>query len=152
MITYQVESFTDCIEEMSKLFDEHCDEVSSDPENIRPNIDYDAYFRLEDIGSLHLITVRKDEELVGYNLYLISPLLHYKHIIHATNDAIFIKKEHRKGTVGFRLIKFAINTLKERGIYSMMIHTKTKVPFDRLCERLGMTFAEKTYTLVLGDK
>ena len=151
MITYQVESFTKCLSELKGLFDEHYQEIGNDPNSVELNPDYDAYSLLEENNSLHLVTVRSEGLLVGYYLSVISPMLHFKHIINAYNDAIFVKKEYRKGTVGYKLIKKSLKLLEDMGVNCVTLHTKTKQPFDKLCEKLGMTCVERNYVKYLGD-
>ena len=151
MITYQTEGFKDCLPELKDLFEDHYQEIGNDPENIKLNPDYDTYFELERLGKVHLVTVRYNNKIVGYNLSLLAPLLHFKHILNAHNDAIYVDKEYRKGTVGYRLIKFTMVSLKNLGVDCITIHTKTKQPFDRLCEKLGMTLVERNYIKYLGD-
>jgi len=151
MVKYQIESFTECLEELQDLFEIHYQEIGNDPKNIRLNPDYDTYFHLEDIGQLHLVTVRDDDKIVGYYLSVINPLLHFKHILNAYNDAIFICKDYRKGSIAYKMIRFAIEDLEGLGVNQITLHTKIKQPFDKLCEKLGMTCIERHYTKTLGE-
>lgn len=150
MYTIQTESFTECLPELQDLFEIHYQEIGDDPENIRLNPDYEVYFTLEDNGMLHLATVREDNTIVGYYLSVITPLLHFKHITNAHNDAIFIRKEHRKGSLGLRLLKFVAKELTKLGVHRMTVHTKTKQPFDKLCIAAGMECFERHYCKRLG--
>ena len=145
MISYQTESFSKCLEEMKSLFIEHYNEIGNKPDKIKLDPDYDIYQKLEELNLIHLVTVRKDGNIVGYYLSVLSPLLHFKQILNAHNDAIYVQKEHRKGSIGYRLIKYAFEDLKTIGVNMVTIHTKVKQPFDKLCLKLGMTLVERNY-------
>ncbi len=145
MIKYQVESIEDCVKEIIDLFELHYDEIGDNPEGVKLAVDYDAFCYLEDEGRLHIVTARVDEELVGYYISVLCNMLHFKGRVNAFNDAIYIKKEFRKGSLAVRMIKFAERELRALGVDRMTIHMKTKQPFDKLCEHLGMTCTERHY-------
>lgn len=145
MISYQTESFSKCLEQLKDLFLDHYNEIGNEPDKVELNPDYDLYQKLEGLNLIHLVTVREDDSIIGYYLSVLSPLLHFKQILNAYNDAIYIKKEYRKGSIGYKLIKYAFKDLKSIGVNMVTLHTKVKQPFDKLCLRLGMTLVERNY-------
>ena len=119
MITYQVEKYSDCVEELKQLYPEHYEELSvtkSIP--LEPN--YEVYKNIEDIGILKVVTCRNDEDLIGYILFIVTPHLHYKSCITAVEDIYFVRKDYRKGRTGIKLFQFAEKYLKEQGVHRII--------------------------------
>jgi GNAT superfamily N-acetyltransferase len=96
-------------------------------------------------------TVRKDEKLVGYLVVLARNHPHYKDHIFASNDILFIDKEHRKGLVGYFLVKYVTEDLEKRGVSVLLFNTTVDKPYDPILKRLGFKHSEKLYTKYLGE-
>lgn len=118
---------------------EHWLEVSGDP--TRPlAVRWDQFYALDDAGVLMTLTARTDEgQVVGYVIHIIFPSLHYSYLLCATDDAHFLKREHRRGLTGVRMLQAAERELKARGVGMVTYHTKTKVGVDKhkVFERMG---------------
>lgn len=152
MIEYKVETIKDCLEEMKPLLLLHYKEVAMYQDKIELDPDYDKYLSYEDLGMIHLVTVREDGELVGYHLSTLINNLHYKQDKYAVNDILYIKESLRNSKVGLEMFKYAEETLKEEGVSVMTVHMKTALPFDSLCEGLDYDYAERIYTKYIGGK
>ena len=138
------------LNEMDDLFSDHYEELCVTKEfDYEP--DYDAYKRLAQAGMLRCITCRADGELIGYIIFFISPHLHYKSCVTATEDIYFVKKEYRKGRVGIKLFQYAEQVLKERGVQRIVMHTKVHLDNSRLFEYLGYKQTDKVFTKMLGN-
>ena len=138
------------LNEMDDLFPAHYEELCVTKEfDYEP--DYDAYKRCAEAGMLRCITCRADGELIGYIIFLISPHLHYKSCITATEDIYFVKKEYRKGRIGIRLFQYAEKVLKERGVQRIVMHTKVHLDNSKLFEYLGYKWTDKVFTKMLGN-
>jgi len=70
----------------------------------------------------------------------------------ASSDVIYIHPEHRKGRAGANMIKFAEKDLLNHGVSVVIIAMKAHAPFDKLLERGGYTFSEKSYQKFIGAK
>jgi GNAT superfamily N-acetyltransferase len=151
MITYQEESVQDCLEEIKPLIEAHWEEIAIHKDRIKLNPDFDKYLLLDSLGMLHILTARDDEELVGYFISFIQPNMHYKDEMFAINDILYIKPEHRKGTVGYRLFKKAEASLKEIGVSVIIIHAKVKNDFKPLMDKLDYERIEYTYSKYIGE-
>lgn len=151
MITYQVESFKDNLEELKLLFHDHYNEIGHNVDRVELNPDYEQFLIMEELNMLHLVTVRDDSQIIGYYLSVISPLLHFKHIKNAYNDAIYLVPKYRKGIIAYRMLQFAEKELIKVGVKRITIHMKVDYPFDSLCEKLGMTYIERHYMKEIGD-
>jgi len=137
------------LNEMDDLFPDHYEELCVTKEfDYEP--DYDAYKRLAQAGMLRCITCRADGELIGYIIFFISPHLHYKSCVTATEDIYFVKKEYRKGRVGIKLFQYAEKVLKQFGINRIVMHTKVHLDHSKLFEYLGYKWTDKVFTKILG--
>ena len=148
MITYQVEKYSNCVEELKKLYPEHYEELSvtkSIP--LEPN--YEVYKYIEDAGILKVVTCRNDEDLIGYILFIVTPHLHYKSCITAVEDIYFVRKDYRKGRTGIKLFQFAEKYLKEQGVHRVIYGTKVHLDNSKLFEYLGYSFFEKLYSKMI---
>ena len=148
MITYQVEAYSDCIEEMKGHYDDHYDELSV-TKTVALEPDYESYFTLEKLGISKVITCRKDNILIGYIIFIITPHLHYKSCVTAVEDIYYVTKKERKGRVGIRLFQFAEQYLKSIGVHRIMYSTKVHLDNSKLFEYLGYTYIEKLYSKMI---
>ncbi len=151
MIKYTVETLDECLEDMKPLLEKHYDEIAMYRDKIEFDPDYDMYYNLEAIGSLHMVTVRDDGNLVGYYVSFIHHNLHYKQNKFSVNDILFVHPDYRGSSVAYRMLKFVEAELRKIGCTVMTLHMKTDFPFEPLCEAVGMDKAEYTYTKYIGD-
>ena len=128
MITYQVEEYENCIEEIKPHYIKHYEELSVTKEfDLDP--DYEAYSNLATIGLIKVITCRKEGVLIGYIYFILSKNLHYKTMLVACEDIYYLEKSERKGRVGINLFKFAEQYLKSIGAVS---YTHLTLPTKRI--------------------
>ena len=147
-IVYEDVNGLDFINEFEAIFPLHYEELCVTKEYPwEPN--YDVYRFYGENNMLRTITCRVDGELVGYIIFLISPHLHYKSCITATEDIYYVKKEYRKGRIGITLFKYAEKVLKERGVQRIVTHTKVHLDVGRLFEYLGFKQTDKVYSKML---
>jgi GNAT superfamily N-acetyltransferase len=147
-VTYQTEDPAEFIEALKGVLPEHYDELCVTKDFPLMPV-YEAYGRLHVAGMLRCITVRDDNELIGYALFIVHPHLHYKSCITAFEDIYFLKKEHRKGRVGIRLFQFVEDVLKKEGVHRIIMHTKIHMDNTRLFEYLGYKLTDKLFTKIL---
>lgn len=145
--------YADCdpfafVEEMKILFPLHYEELCVTKDfPLAP--DYDAYKRLADAGMLRCITVRADEEVIGYAIFIVQPHLHYMTCKTAFEDIYYIRPDFRKGRVGIRLFKYAEEVLKRIGVNRIIMHTKIHMDNSKLFEYLGYKWTDKLFTKIL---
>jgi len=111
--------------------------------------DYDAYRRVAQAGMLRCVTVRNDDELIGYVIFFISPHLHYKSCVTATEDIYFVRKDFRKGRVGIKLFQYAEQVLRHCGVQRIVMNTKVHLDNSKLFEYLGYKMTDKVFTKIL---
>jgi len=149
--TYHSEDPGSFIEELKTLIPEHYDELCVTKDfPLMP--DYEAYGRLHLAQMLRCITVRVDNQLVGYALFIVQPHLHYKSCTTAFEDIYFLKKEYRLGRTGIRLFQFAEDVLKQEGVHRVIMHTKIHLDNSRLFEYLGYKMTDKLFTKILNTE
>lgn len=150
-ITYQQESLATCKVDAQDLLQQHWEEIALNKDFIKLNPDWEAYYNLEEAGSLKIFTAREDSKLIGYFVVLCRKHLHYVDHVFAFNDILYLQKDYRKGFVGAKLMRFAEKCLKEDGVSVMIVNTKRHKPFDTLLEWLGYKHIENIYSKTLGD-
>ena len=148
-ITYQQEFLLSAQNEIVPLLEDHWKEVSSYPQEIVLNPNWEVYHFLEKMGILSIFTARDNGKLVGYLSTMSQSSLHHKDSVFAVTDAIFIKEDYRKGFTGIRLIRFAEFALKQDGVSVFTINTTVYKPFDKLLLWMGFKHIESTYSKFL---
>lgn len=133
------------VSEIERLFPEHYEELCVTKEfPFEP--DWDCYRFMAERGSLRVITVRADDELVGYMVFIVRPHLHYKSCLTASEDLYYLRKDMRQGRIGLRMFKYAEEALTRIGVQRIIIHTKVHLDNSRLLEYLGYKFTDKLFT------
>jgi len=148
-LTYQVEDWFDCIEEMKWLFPIHWEEVALNQSTIPLDMWFEEYSRFAELGILHIVTVRDDDKVVGYYWALIRPHMHYKESLTAFTDMFFLHPKYRKGFNGIKLFKFFERSVKEKGVQRIIASTKIKLDKSVIFERLNYQKAEIVYTKLI---
>ena len=151
MIEYKVETLDECLEEVKPLLEEHYELVAMYKDRVELLPDYTRYYDMEKVNMLHIVTARDEGKLIGYFISVVSPHMHYMSTKYAVNDIVFIEEAYRKTKVGLDMFKFTEEALKADGVDVIVIHMKTSLPFDSLCEGLGYDYAERNYSKYIGE-
>ena len=133
----KIEKFTDWYEEAKPIFSLHWEEIANYTDQVELNPDYDLYIRKEKEGSLLCLTVRHDGKLIGYSMFSLITLGHYKQVKCAQNDILYILPEYRKGGLGSRLINRSEEICKELRLNKIMWHVKFKHDWSAILVRKG---------------
>lgn len=143
---FQVEDLGNIKTDLEVLLVEHHKETGVLDSNRFPlDPAWHLYEMINDSDALHIVTARDQGDLVGYCVFFISQHPHYQQNLIAENDLVFLSKDYRKGLTGYKLIGFAVKSLKQRGIHLVSLRTKNKNSFGRLAERLGFKAADTVY-------
>lgn len=135
-----IEKFTDTYLELEPLYRQHYSEMVE--RLAGQGITYSSYNpRLHDYGAAcergDLITyvLRLDGQACGYaNVYLTNDM-HNCDLI-AQEDTLFVLKDHRNG-VGKKLVQFALEDLKSRGVKRLTVSAMTDLRVAKLWGRMG---------------
>lgn len=131
-----MESLHDWVLEAKPLFEAHWAEIANYQDTVQLNINYETYLGKDADGSMLGVTVRTAGSLVGYALFELVSLGHYKHVKCAHNDIIFVAAEHRGG-VGTRLINECERICRDIGMDKLIWHVKPKLDWSAVLLRKG---------------
>lgn len=151
MITFQVENWSDVKGEAAPLWIPHYEEVGQNKLKMKLDPDIAKLDHLEAQGKLHIVTARKEGELVGYHASYLETLTHYKNILAGMSDLYWIRKDCRVGRVPIKLFQMVEKTLKARGVQVLYDATKLYLDHDRLFQSLGYKPIERRYSKWIGD-
>ena len=136
------------------LLEEHYAELATVPDIMLLKPDVERYQTLEAAGNLFAIgmfDIHGDgaETLVGYSVNIVCTNLHYGDLLMCQNDLLFVRKSHRRGMTGMRLITATERAAKDRGVKMMLWHAKPGTTLDRMLPRLGYEPFETIHYQVL---
>lgn len=123
---------------ISDTVKDHWDELAKNKDLMVLAPDVERYAAMEQTGMLLAIAAYDEAgEIVGYSVSFIGTNLHYKDLVYAHNDVVFIAKPYRKGRLGIQLLRETERRAKERGARMMIWHAKENTPLAALLPRLG---------------
>ena len=149
MISYQKETVSSFLKDAYPLFDEHHKEVSERQDLIKHDLNVKQIQVMEDRSMLEILTVRDDGKLIGYHTWILFKALHFKSVLTASSDLLFILPEYRKGLFGYKFLKWSLSVIKKRKPQRVLIGIKPKNDFSKILKRLGANHFETTYSIVL---
>lgn len=147
MITFAVELWSRCREEICALGPEHYAEVSQFKDlGIPYDLDFETLGQLEALGKLHCVVGRSSGQVVAYHISVLAPLLHYRRILSARGDVYYMRPGWRTGRNPLRMFEFVHQSLDRRGV--AIVYDITKFAFDhrRLFEFMGYAPVETTFS------
>jgi hypothetical protein len=128
------------LEEAKPLLEKHWREIAYF-KDIELNPDYYKYLKLQELDSIKAFICRDDEGLmIGYATFIIQPMLHYKQILSAIEDILYIHPEQRR--IGGFFIKYCDEQLDKLGVQLVSHHIKLAHDWSRGLERMGYVKTE----------
>jgi hypothetical protein len=140
---YSKEILKECQPDMYELIEEHYQELTLNKGVVKLNPDWARYQKLEDENKLHIFTARNDGKLVGYSFFFLDTHIHYRDLLVATNDVLYLTASYRLGITGIRLIKYSEAELQKLGAKKVTWHIKESKDLSPILNRMGY-FAEDT--------
>lgn len=150
MLTAQLESFTEQLEEFKPLFPLHWEELALNKDVVPLDPMYEIYIEREKRGELLFVTLRELGVPVGYFIGFIAPGLHYRTCLTCTMDIFFVHPDKRNGTGGLKLFRFVEKELKRRGVQRWFVGSKCHADASRLFEALKFSKVEVYYSKWIG--
>lgn len=151
MLTAQVESLTERLDELKAFFPLHWDELALNKDKVPLDPQYDIYLARDARGEVLFVTLREAGALIGYFVGFVAPGLHYRTCLTLTMDIFFVHPEHRRGFAGVRLFRCVLAEAKRRGVQRTFFGSKNHKDASVLFERLGMQAVETYYSMWIGD-
>lgn len=141
------ESLSDCRKEVDEILrKEHWPELGH-YEDIPIDMDWSRYEFMETANKLRCFIVRthineefKDNMVIGYAFYFVSHHLHYKNTLVASQDILYIKKQHRG--FGKSFIDWCDVQVKKEGVTTVTQHIKPWMNWGHMAKSLGYEEAE----------
>jgi L-amino acid N-acyltransferase YncA len=150
-VNYQVERWSQCCAELLSIVYEHWKEIALDQERIPLDPDSNYYKTLDEQGVLHIVTARDEGKLVGYYVSLVRTHPHYQGTLFGLVDLYFILPEYRLAHTGLELFKAMEQSLKERGVKSLISTTKAHYNLTPLFKRLDWEPVGTLFQKWIGD-
>lgn len=150
MLTFQEEKWVEAFPDMQRLFPAHYAELALDQESVKLSPNIEMYEEADKKGLMHLVTARNDGHLVGYFVAAVLPHLHYREAgPMSQTDAYFVDPGYRVGGCGAKLLMFAEESLREKGVKKIYISTKLHSNHSELFEKLGYKATDVVFTKLL---
>lgn len=149
-VTYQQERWSAIKDLIGPLTESHWLEVGLDQQNIPLDLDTDLYNTLDEMGILHVTTIRSDGRLVGYFAMCVRNHPHYRTTLMAFLDSYFVLREFRGPWVAMGLFEAVESAMKDLGVKKMIAGMKLHKNIDILFQRLGWEAIETTYGKYIG--
>ena len=151
MLTAQVESLTERLEDLKPFFPMHWEELALNQKQVPLDPEYSIYLARDAAGEVMLVTLRKAGDIVGYFVGFVSPGLHYRTCLTLIMDIFYVLPEHRGDGGGFVLFKAVEAEAKRRGAQRMIVGSKCHKDASYLFQKLGYEEVERFFMLWLGD-
>ena len=149
-ITFQVEAWSTVVPELEAHWKAHWTEIAHDQDKMPLAVDYPAYATLEAQDKLHVVTVRVDDELVGYHITFVHAHPHYASTLCGFVDVYYVHPAYRQGFLAVRLFRLVEMSLRERGVQKLFSSCKVDAPLGPLFQRLGWQPSDQLFTKWIG--
>lgn len=115
-VTFAVEPLAPLLADgLEDLLIFHWQEVEQHKDEMPLAVDWPKYLMLERAGIYKAVVARKAGRLIGYAAYFVQEPLHHCKNKWAVNDVLYVDPAHRKSRVGFGLIAFAEEAMRDLG-------------------------------------
>lgn len=101
--------------------------------------DVAAYQRLYDAGMCFAVGAFEGDEVLGYCTVTVVPHPHNPAVVVASNDALYVRPDHRRGLLAGRLIVTAEREARSRGARRFTWHTRAGTDLAQVMQRHGYT-------------
>lgn len=104
----------------------------------------DVYAALEQVGNVVAFGAFDGDELIGYSVAILGPHLHYG-FTYAHHDLLYVRPDHRRGSLGLRLMRMTEEAAKARGARFVVWHVKPGSTLESILSRAGYAVEEVVY-------
>jgi hypothetical protein len=150
MITAQVESFIETLEELKPILPIHWKKLALNQDEVPLDPRYDIYFEREHRGELMFVTIRDLGKLVGYWIAVIAPGLHYKTCLTGTMDIWNVLPEYERTRAPLVLMNAVESEYRRRGVNRAFAGEKLHRPCGKLYLKYGYEPCETYYSKWIG--
>lgn len=141
---FRTERLENLVDESYDLWQEHHDELVGAGIDFKPDIQ--KYLNVEKNDCLRVFVIRDShKKLIGYSYFMLSKHHHRTQITVAENTLFFITKDHRKGWLASKFIKYCEQELFNSGVNQIHMRTKVRASFGLLLKRCKYKEEEVVY-------
>lgn len=133
------------------LLTAHWDEVALNKDLMVLAPDVGVYLALESVGKLLILGAYAGDEMIGYAASILNTHPHYADLVVANNDVLFVRKDHRNGRTGLRLIKEMERVAEHAGAKMVLWHAKSGTRLEQLLPRLGYGVQDVVFSKGVRD-
>lgn len=101
--------------------------------------DVAAYQRLYDAGMCFAVGAFEGDEVLGYCTVTVVPHPHNPAVVVASNDALYVRPDHRRGLLAGRLIVTAEREARALGARRFTWHARAGTDLAQVMQRHGYT-------------
>lgn len=109
-----------------------------------PSVQFERYRELDKLGKLKCLGAFEDGVLVALVGVTLARSQHYAFPI-ATMESFYLRKAHRKGANGLRLINAVKALVRREGAPGLVFMAPPGSTYDVLCEKLGMAHTHNAW-------
>lgn len=146
-ITFQRELQGDVINDSRKLWKAHWEETEGYRSGVGYQPDEGQLFKLDELGQLRIYTARGENNILLGHLCYITHISRHTSKPSATEDYFYVIPEARGSGIAMRLLKFAINDLRQNGYTEIGMSEKITNPIGPLLKRVGFKHVANFYVL-----
>lgn len=148
LITFQEDKLSNILEELKPMLIKHWEELANN-KDIRPlEPDYPMYLAMNDMEILRIYTVKEDDKLIGYSIWIIANHLHYKTWKYAVSDVYYLDPNYRKTGISFDFFFHIEDWLKSLGVKSVTVQDKITHSHANFFNKVGFNPVENVYEKV----
>lgn len=149
MITFIIGTLSDITEDLFPLFEKHHEEIQRFKGNSRLDINWASLRNFEQKGNLSLLWAVKDDEVVGYSLFVISRHFLYDYRV-ASNVAIYLRQSFREGLTGAKfLLEHDMILRRDKEVKEIKWETRPWYDFGVILKKMGYEHGSNIYTKFL---
>lgn len=146
-LTYQIEPWHYCRDQMEWLFPLHDNELNT-LTDLPCVLNEEMYDVSASVGTMVVVTARSNDQIiVGYHWSFMTPHPHHADVTCAFTDTYYLHPHYRRGMTGVKFIKAVKSLLKDRGASMLYIGARIDGKNDKtaIFERLDFKPTEMTY-------
>ncbi len=137
--------------ELPELFYAHWVELESHLAECPIDVDWERYLKAENLGKLHILTVRDNVVLIGYFFCYVDTSAQSRLVKRAVSDLLYLKPEYRRklSGIGIKLIKHAEQMARDLGAKKLYILGKANASLKVILGRLQYNLEEEVMSKLL---
>lgn len=126
LITYQIETFPEVIDEAQEMFRAHWDEIASHKGDRKLKPDLALRTALEKHGHLVIATAREAGRLIGYIDWMVYNDVNSSDTKTCETDVYFVEDRPNRALIMLAMIRTSLNHMKKMGVSYARPRTKFK--------------------------